>query len=70
MIRVNSITMKDSDMTANVFLEADTKDEVLSATTDDIIGFPKGYTIDFFSKCLTSDGEVGIMQSDGTWNFG
>lgn len=70
MIRVSSMTLNEADKTAKVFLEADTSSEVQSASTDDIIGFPDGYTIDFFSKAMTTSGELGIMKSDGTWNFG
>ncbi len=70
MVRVTSMTLNDSDKSAKVFLEADTKSEMSSISTDDIEGFPSGYTIDFFSKVLTSSGELGIMKSDGTWNWG
>ncbi len=70
MVRVASITTNDADMTAKVSLEADTKAEMTNISTDDIIGFPKGYKMDFFSDVTTSALEIGILQSDGTWNWG
>ncbi len=70
MVRVASITTNDADMTAKVSLEADTKAEMNNITTDDIIGFPKGYKIDFMSDVFTSSGEMAFMKSDGTWNWG
>jgi len=70
MVRVASISTNDADMTAKVSLEADSKSEMTNITTDDIIGFPKGYTIDFMSDVFTSSGEMAFMKSDGTWNWG
>ena len=70
MVRVASITTNDADMTAKVSLEADSRSEMTNISTDDIIGFPKGYTIDFMSDVFTSSGEMAFMKSDGTWNWG
>lgn len=70
MVRVASITTNDADMTAKVSLEADSRSEMTNISTDDIIGFPKGYTIDFMSDVFTSSGELAFMKSDGTWNWG
>ena len=70
MVRASSISTDDAHKTAKVFLEADTKAQVESATPETIEGFPEGYAIDFFSKAMTTSGDFGIYQSDGTWNWG
>lgn len=70
MVRVASITTNDADMTAKVSLEADSRSEMTNISTDDIIGFPKGYTIDFMSDVFTMSGELAFYKSDGTWNWG
>ena len=70
MVRCASYILNDNDMTAKVSLEADTKDEVATTSTDDIVGYPKGYTMDFMSDAFTSSGDLGFLKSDGTWNWG
>lgn len=70
MVRCIDYTVNDSDMTAKVQLEADSKSELANISTDDIVGYPTGYTMDFMSSCFTSDAELGFLKSDGTWNWG
>lgn len=70
MVRANDIQLDPKTMKAKVSLEADTKAEVEVATPETIVGFPQGYTLDFFSKAFTASAELGIYQSDGTWNWG
>ena len=70
MVRVASISLNESAKTAKVSLEADTKDEMTGLSTDDIVGFPKGYTIDFMSDVFTTGKEMAFMGSDGQWNWG
>ena len=70
MIKVQSITLNDAAMEADVFLMSDTKSEVNSATTADIEGFPENYAIAPFSKCMTKKKELAFYGSDGTWDWG
>lgn len=70
MVRCTGYTLNDSDMTAKVQLEADSKSELTNISTDDIVGYPDGYTMDFMSSCFTSSAELGFLKSDGTWNWG
>ena len=62
---VNELTKK---VTSELF--ADTKAEMSTVEPDEIIGFPKGYTLDFGSSVTTAALDIGMMQSDGTWNWG
>lgn len=70
MVRCTGYTLNDADKTAKVTLEADSKSELAGLSTDDIIGYPDGYTMDFMSSCFTSSAELGFLKSDGTWNWG
>lgn len=70
MVRCTSYILNDADMTAKVELEADDKAEMSGITTDDIIGYPDGYTMDFMSSVFTTSGEMAFLKSDGTWNWG
>lgn len=70
MVKVVSISLDTTNKKAKVGLESDTKAEIANITTDDIIGFPKGYTMDFMSSVFTSGGELAFLKSDGTWNWG
>lgn len=69
MIKVKSVNLNPQTMTANVSLFADTKAEVETTPVDDIVGFPKNYTIEFGSSVMTSEGEMAFMKSTGTWNW-
>lgn len=72
MVRVASIEYLDeATKKAKVSLEADTKSEMTGITTDDIIGYPTGYEMDFMSSVFTTSGEMAFLKSDGTtWNWG
>lgn len=70
MVKCTGYTLNDSDMTAKVELEADDRAEMSGITTDDIIGYPDGYTMDFMSSVFTTSGEMAFLKSDGTWNWG
>ena len=54
---------------ALVELMADTKAEVTANGDTYVPGMPKGRKIAFGSYCLTVDGEVGIIDSEGTWHW-
>lgn len=70
MVKVTKISLNDQTKTALVDLFADTKAEMTGLNTDDIIGFPHGYTIEFGSSVFTSGSELAFMKSDGNWNWG
>ena len=69
MIKVSSVTLNPDTMEAEVSLFADTKAEVDTAATTDIIGFPINYTIAFGSSVMTADGDMAFMKSTGLWNW-
>lgn len=67
MVKVTAMTNTDQNENSyKVSLFTDTKAEVGSA---EIVGLPKGATIEMGSVCLTASGEVAFMKSDGTWNW-
>lgn len=70
MVKCTGYILNDADMTAKVELEADDRAEMSGITTDDIIGYPDGYTMDFMSSVFTTSGEMAFLKSDGTWNWG
>ena len=70
MVKVSKIVVDEQTKEAKVSLEADTRAEMTGLSTDDIVGFPKGYTIAFMSDVFTSSAEMAFMKSDGTWNWG
>lgn len=70
MVKVTKIVLNEQTKTATVDLFADAKADMTGLSTDDIVGFPKGYTIDFGSSVFTSAGELAFMKSDGNWNWG
>ena len=70
-VKVNKIVNVDEinkKVTADLF--SDTKAEMSTVTTDEIIGFPKGYELDFGSSVTSAALDIGMLQSDGTWNWG
>ena len=69
-VKVTKISLNPDTKKATVDLFSDTKGEMSEVTTDDIIGFPKGYEIDFGSSVFTAASDLGFMQSDGSWNWG
>lgn len=71
MVRCAGYVLNDSDMTARVELEADTKADMTGLSVDDIVGYPTGYKMDFMSSVFTTSGEMAFLKSDGeTWNWG
>ena len=71
MIKVND-KIEDFDgkpKTVYTSLFADTKSEVSSMVLDDVIGFPKGCTLEAGSTVLTASGELAFLKSDNTWQW-
>ena len=68
MVKVVEISLNPGTMEADVFLMADTKDEVTNDPTD-AIGMPEGYKFAPFSKCMTKSKELAILGSDGEWTW-
>lgn len=71
MIKING-KLEDYDgkpKTVCTSLFADTKSEVSSMVLDDIIGFPKGHTLEAGSTVMTADADIAFLQSDGTWKW-
>ena len=46
---------------------ADTKEEVTPSA--EIIGLPKGASIEMGSTMFTASGEIAYMKSNGNWNW-
>ena len=68
MIKVQSMTNTDGNENSyKVTLFADTKNEVTSEAY--IIGLPSDATIEMGSMCVTADGDVAFMKSNGSWNW-
>lgn len=70
MVKVTKISLNEQTKKATVDLFSDTKTEMTGISTNDIIGFPTDYEMDFGSSVFTSSGELGFLKSDGTWNWG
>lgn len=68
VIKIDNVDEVTKKVTAGLF--ADTKAEMSTVEPDGIIGFPKGYELDFGSSVTTAALDIGMMQSDGTWNWG
>lgn len=66
--KIHNVDELNKKVTADLF--SDTKAEMSTLVEDNIIGFPKGYELDFGSSVTTAAIDVGMMQSDGTWNWG
>lgn len=68
MIKVLSLQNTDGD--TNDYLVqaiADTKAEVVAG--DPFVGLPEGANIEFGSKVTTVKGDIGLMDSEGNWNW-
>ena len=53
-------------------LYSDTKQELEDADLsdpEDIIGLPEGYSLTTDSKAHTADGDISILDSEGTWHW-
>lgn len=69
LIKVEKWETGTEDNKKNVVAEfrADAKTDI----TDEmrVIGMPSSYNLQFGSYVCTAAGEVGILQSDGTWSW-
>ena len=67
MVIANDLSLDYAKQTATVSLFADQKSDI----TDSMVveGIPEGFTIAFGSSCMTADGELGFMKSNGQWNW-
>lgn len=68
MVKVVDISLNPATMEADVFLMADTKEEVTNDPAD-AIGMPEGYKYAPFSKCMTKAKELAILGSDNEWTW-
>lgn len=66
--KINNVDELNKKVTADLF--SDTKAEMNTIQVEDIIGFPKGYELDFGSSVFTSSGQLAFTKSDGSWNWG
>ena len=63
-----AMDMKNKTVVAKLF--ADTKEDVTTdIITGELEGKPVGYTLDFESYAITSAGDIGILDSNETWNW-
>lgn len=68
MVEVLKVIDRDLDSKkARCILGADSLDELQSESLE-IVDFPLGYDLDFFSRCLDKTGAVAILDSSGEWN--
>lgn len=65
-------TVTDEPMKVEASLKADTSAEVISLgnIADGVVGLVDGTILSFGSTCLTADGDFGMLDSTGTWQFG
>ena len=66
MIKVLNIDVNDLTKSCMVSLFADAKTDL---SNSDIPMVPEGYDVEFGSSCLTADGDLAFMKSNGTWNW-
>ena len=57
--------------TVEASLKADTSAEVISmgAVCSGVVGLEDGTILDFGSTCLTTEGDFGMLTSQGVWKF-
>ena len=68
MIKVKGeVVLNELTKTALVSLFADTKEEVIDDL--EVNDIPAGYSIEFGSSVLTSNGDLAFRKSDNTWNW-
>ena len=65
MLAVTDIKIMPDDNTALVQLFADEKTDVTSENVQALVG----RTCAMGSSCITADGEVGFLKSNGSWNW-
>ena len=69
MIKVQAI--ENTDVNTNSYLVsllADTREEVDNGGP--IVGLPANATLEFGSRVTTTDFQIAMLRSDGTWNWG
>lgn len=61
----------EDELVVRVNLVADTKDEIeaLGDTATNVVGLSNGTKLSMGSMAITVGGELGVLGSDGTWNF-
>ena len=74
MVKVDSLTLErvDNDKrTVMVQLVADTKDEVIACGSSgaNVVGLTENDTMTLGSMALCVDGSLGILNSQGQWNW-
>lgn len=69
MIKVTEINPGILNNQVVVSLFSDTKEEVATTSTEDIVGFPVGKDIETGSAVITANADIAFMKSDGTWNW-
>ena len=71
MVKVSSdhgiLAMDARTMKAVVKLFADAKEDITDDMT--IEGMPEGYSLDAESWVITAEGDIGILNSAGEWNW-
>ena len=65
MLVVTDIKVMPDDIAARVQLFADAKADL----TDEAVSAAVGRKCAMGSSCLTADGEVAFLKSDGSWNW-
>lgn len=57
--------------TVEASLKADTSAEVISMGNicSGVVGLENGTILDFGSTCLTTEGDFGMLTSQGVWKF-
>jgi hypothetical protein len=57
--------------TVEASLKADTSAEVISMGNEcsGVVGLEDGTILDFGSTCLTTEGDFGMLTSNGVWKF-
>lgn len=68
MVKVETIKLNPTNMTAVADLVADTQGEVGPSMV--VEGLPEGYTLTLGSSVFTTNAEIAFLKSDGTWNWG
>ncbi len=77
MIKCSSYTVEkrpnsqDETTIVEASLKADTSAEVstMGATCDGVVGLEDGTVLSMGSTCLTADGNFGMLDSQGAWQF-
>jgi hypothetical protein len=64
---VKVVNIKREQEKAIIVAFADSKSDVTSGM--EVIGLPEGTEIAWGSSILTADGDVGLLDSEGTWHW-